>query len=104
MTEEKEGRKSNGWANDATWAVALWLGNDGPTYRYWVSQAERWHGKGTGACRLARQLKEEIGKAFPLHEPSLYSDLLNAALAEVDWIEIAEGYLSELSTNHSNRY
>jgi hypothetical protein len=44
---------------------------------------------------LADTLKREINAASPLREPSMYGDLLSAALAEVDWQEIADHRLSE---------
>jgi hypothetical protein len=31
----------------------------------------------------------------PQMEASMYSDLLNAALSEVDWLEMAEQYVNE---------
>ena len=44
---------------------------------------------------LAKQLKADIEKGRPEEEGQwgLYGDLLTAALAEVDWIEIADGWL-----------
>jgi hypothetical protein len=44
---------------------------------------------------VAESLRREITAASPLCEPSMYSYLLRAALAEVDWQEIAEKWLSE---------
>ena len=96
MTEEKNEHKYNGWANYETWAVKLWLDNEEPSYRHWTEQAKRWHGEDDAASSLAEQLKEEVREAAPLEESSLYTDLLNAALAEVDWSEIAHSYLDEL--------
>lgn len=106
-----EDRTYNGWTNYETWAVALWLDNEEPSCRYWREQAEE-HRRAAGTCEqvlkgiwtpenaakfnLADQLKEEVTEAAPLEEASLYSDLLGAALSEVNWDEIAENHLANL--------
>jgi len=30
----------NGWTNYETWDVALWLGDEEPSYRYWIQASE----------------------------------------------------------------
>jgi hypothetical protein len=100
MDERDSGRKYNGWANYETWVVKLWLDNEEASYRYWVEEARCWHGRDDGAAPgLARRLKDELTEAAPLDQPSLYSDLLWAALDEVDWLEIAESYLEDIGTD-----
>src|SRR3954449_7042782 len=103
MSEENGGRKYNGWANYETWAVKLWLDNEEPSYRYWTETARDWHGCDEAAAGLARQLKEEVGEGISLVEASLYSDLLWAALSEVDWLEIAESYLDDIEPAAEDR-
>ena len=108
MDKEKNPSTYNGWTNYETWAVNLWLGNAEPSCHYWLEQAQShkrdapsrlevceggWTATEMARFRLAEQLKFEIADASPLKEPSLYSDLLNAALSEVDWAEIAESLL-----------
>ena len=45
---------------------------------------------------LADRLKEFVEEANPLaDQATMFTDLLNAALSEVDWHEIAEAFLSE---------
>ncbi len=44
---------------------------------------------------LADQLKKEVTDGSPLHEPSLYTDLLLASLSNVDWLEIVDNWMSE---------
>lgn len=96
MTKECEERKYNGWSNYETWVVRLWLDNEEPSYRYWTGQARVWHGRERAAYRLAEQLREELTEASPVNEPTVYGDLMNAALEEVNWLEIAESYLDEI--------
>ncbi len=104
MTSERY----NGYANYETWAVTLWLENDEGTYRYWreLAREERreapkcrqvrehvWPADEAARYRLADRLKDEVEEGAPELEPSVYSDLLLAALSEVDWHEVAETFL-----------
>ena len=97
--EQKEAGKYNGWTNYETWAVSLWIDNEESSYRYWRQEAARYEqdiaDKEDAICGLAAQLKQEISDEAPTDEPSVYSDLLNAALSEVNWAEIAENWLRE---------
>jgi SOS response regulatory protein OraA/RecX len=99
----------NGWANYETWAVKLWLDNDQDTQEYWHDAArealaqpndsgvlnDAEHARYT----LAERLKDEHEEQNPLQElrhPSVYSDLLAAALGSVDWSEIAQSLLDDI--------
>ena len=105
-----EENQYNGWTNYETWAVVLWIDNDQGSYTYWREQADLhyehaadrknaheglWTRRPAARSTLAAQIKEEFEEASPLAEqPTVYSDLLAAALGEVDWHEIAD-YLIE---------
>jgi hypothetical protein len=96
-----------GSANYETWCVSLWLNNDISSYRHWKEEAKRALEKAPGSfrvkewgetathaarCLLAEQLSEAL--FADLHEtPDLYTDLLRSALSEVDWFEVADGFL-----------
>ncbi len=102
----------NGWTNYETWAVALWIDNEQSSYHYWRDEARRhredsptcqqvqdgiWKAEQAAKFNLADQLKDEFNDAAPLTEPNVYSDLLGAALSEVNWSEIAEHMLADLA-------
>lgn len=99
-----ENKTHNGWTNYETWAVALWLDNQESSYRYWRAVAqetiqltklleERREEAGT---TLADRIKDEILDGIPTAITGFYADLLQAALEEVNWLEIAENFPGEL--------
>lgn len=108
MTQNE--KRYNGWTNYETWVTALWLDNDERSQNYWreiageckraapqADQVERgiWTIEEAARFMLADRLKDEIEEGSPIQEPSLYSDLLGAALQEVNWSEIADNLLSD---------
>jgi hypothetical protein len=93
-------KKYNGWNNYETWATALWIDNDYGSYQYrceLVEQVKEEHeDEDEQESCLASSLKDWIEEQNPLTESaSLFTDLLNSALSEVDWQEIAENFLAE---------
>lgn len=96
----------NGWTNYETWAVNLWLSNDEGSYRYSAGLADdAWNDteaskrntrKENAADALAEQLKDMHDEAMPeAVNNTVFADLLNAALSEVNWYEIAMSLLEE---------
>ncbi len=97
----------NGWSNYETWVVNLWLGNDEGSYNTCRTFAQRcfeeavadevFNRKERACYQLANELKEMVEENNPLaSEASVYTDLLNASLSEVNWKEIAKGLLEEV--------
>jgi hypothetical protein len=98
----------NGWRNYETWNVKLWMDNDEGLYDHWNERAaQAWTDadgdKDEARTALADDLREywdresderlaELGGKVP---NSCYADLLNAALSEVDWHEIASALLDD---------
>lgn len=79
----------NGWANHETWCVHLWLNNDEITYNVIRELIQ----KTSDSYKASQAVKDHIEEASPLNDQaSLYSDLLNAALQSVNWLEIVAAF------------
>jgi len=82
----------NGWSNYETWNVSLWIDNEPSTYEEARDMARQARSEGD----LARALKDWVQDMAPDLGASMFSDLLSAALGEVDWYEIASHYYEEM--------
>ena len=99
--------KYNGWTNYETWKVKLWIDNEQSSSEYWNESARDIFGESRGRHSLsnsdvarhdlADRLKDEVEESNPLaDDASMYSDLLGAAISEVNWSEIANNLLIEV--------
>lgn len=79
----------NGWANQETWLVNMWLGNDpgsAETIAHIVKAFE-------AVSEQTAELKQWVVSweyLMTVNEASLREDLLHAALSRVDWLAIIE--------------
>lgn len=106
-------QKCNGYTNYATWAVSLWLDNSQCSQEYWHKVARRIYDKEAreqehfskmedATYILADKLKNDHEEARcqimedNMLTTSLWADLLNAALSEVNWEEIAKNLLEDV--------
>jgi hypothetical protein len=80
----------NGYTNYETWNVALWIDNEQYSQEYWREQAEN--------AESIHDLEEELKQYFQDEMPVVtgtYADLLQSALDNVNWRELAEMYFNE---------
>jgi hypothetical protein len=122
-----ESKKYNGWTNYETWNVALWIGNEQgskepealkeqnahPLARREKRRKARELAKMKREARahaelafsrreratldLAETWKEAFEENAPTPEAGPYSDILGAAMSEINWYEIAEHYISDVA-------
>lgn len=99
----------NGWSSYETWAVKLWMDNDEGSHNFWRELSEEsWKQAAFPANQAFRGSTQEESAVHILaerlkadHEESLpelngfAADLLNAAMSEVDWREIAESLIAD---------
>lgn len=89
-------KEYNGWTNYETWLVKLWMDNDQGSYLMFQEQAEE-HYRRNGMddiSDLADSIKEAHEEMLPEVE-GFAAGLLNAAMSEVNWYEIAESLLND---------
>lgn len=102
----------NGWTNYETWAVNLWMDNDQGSQQYFMDMAREvkestgdktpnpyMHAHDNARAVLADRLKDyhdEMAEQWMADQSSVFADLLNAALSEVNWREIAAHLLTNL--------
>ena len=96
MTGEE---RYNGWENYETWVVKLWIDNEEAWYNQWNERADELKEEGGDLITLglSDELKEAFDDGNPLEEAGVYTDLLYSALGNVNWYEIAESILEEVS-------
>jgi hypothetical protein len=110
-----EDTKYNGWTNYETWNVKLWMDNDQGSYHDGERMAQdAWDNASADriCTRLERAtidlsdtLKDQYENAMADilenagQSASVWSDLLGAALSEVNWREIAEHMLDDVDTD-----
>lgn len=91
----------NGWTNYETWIVNLWISNDSGSYDYWHEKAREFSGDHK-IYDFSRAIKDEFEENDPTGENGVYSDLMSAAMSEVNWFEIAKAIIEENDENEND--
>ncbi len=103
-------KEYNGWWNYETWIVHnLWVDGDHGDQEFWHKEAEHAYNNSktdnilTKAMRarfdLAKTLKISIEEGNPITKPSIYSDLMDGAISEVNFQEIAGHLIDAILEN-----
>ena len=106
-------KEYNGWFNYETWLVKLWMDNDEGSSHYWNEQAEECYKQANGeafdddttediSLQAISSLEDSLKNYFEQEQEQLtgvtgfWSDLLGAALSEVNWWEIAKHMIEDV--------
>jgi hypothetical protein len=99
MNQETK-KTCNGWSNFQTWVVNLWISNEQGSYLHWRNRTKALLAESatederlSALARLADEIRDAIHEECAITKPNLAADLMNAALAEVEWHEIAQDLL-----------
>ncbi len=103
----------NGWTNYATWCLHLWISNDERLYRAWRDEARtsyddaqpdepREYSPPTKLELAKYDLADKLKDSWEwqlddLKLEGFWSDLVRSALSDVDWCEVAEALLEEVT-------
>lgn len=104
--------KYNGYANYETWLVSVWIDNDQGSIDFWVDVAKHHYNiaedrkyftkREEAVISFAEDMKQWYEDNTPEYSDDisgLWSDMINAALAIVDWHELATKYMEQALEN-----
>ena len=86
----------NGYTNYETWAVSLWLDNEPYLQERLLEIANSHDHDGLWAKEQSlKELVEDMREEWQPYGASMFDDLLNAALGEVNYLEIIKNAIEE---------
>ena len=114
--------KYNGWTNYETWNFKLWLDNDEDLHNYIIGEIKKIKTIGTSHIHEVSEASNFLRSYIEDNVPNLnvstrsqsvhglmsdkngfYSDILNAALRDINTYEIAESYLEDLKEDEREK-
>jgi hypothetical protein len=110
-----EDKKYNGWTNYETWVVNLWMSNDQGSDEYYRELAQETYNRADSEKSFTRDevairnLADTLEGEFDERQSELvgvtgvFADLLNAAISEVNWHEIAEHYIADVDQDKTEK-
>jgi len=90
----EKNREYNGYSNYETWNFKLWADNDEPTYNK-IQNLVKDPVLSQDAQCLANALRYLADDKAPELKTSFYSDVMNASIREVNYLEIAKSLLED---------
>ena len=95
-------KKHNGWSNYETWLVNLWFDNEEYSQSMLREFAKdsircaelRGRDRDNAVYECSKMIQNEVVENTPELD-GMFADLLNSALSEVNWYEIAEHAVNE---------
>jgi hypothetical protein len=109
MCKARCDRTYNGWTNYETWVVNLWMDNEKGQQDYWIEEVrDAMRDRNPVAC-LADRIRESHGDASAdmlktsHFDAGPFADLLNGALSEVNWREIAQHWIDDHAADAAGR-
>lgn len=109
MCKAKCERTYNGWTNYETWVVNLWMDNEKGQQDYWIEEVQMALKQSNPVMHLADRIKDEHEEATSYapdaakYETGPLADLLNGALSEVNWREIAQHWIDDHADDSAGR-
>tara|TARA_E500000318_G_scaffold97203_1_gene97968 strand:- start:12 stop:425 length:414 start_codon:yes stop_codon:yes gene_type:complete len=97
-------KRYNGWTNYETWNCKLWLDNEQSIYEMIQDKVDDYFIKSNQSSdkvisSLTSFLKSYVESSSPELNPSMYSDMLNASLREINFYEISKSYIDDYTWN-----
>ena len=86
----------NGWKNFPTWAAHQWLIRDTGIHNHCQTVVREARERDVPRGHVADTLKRLLEGRSPLTQTeTVYAHLLNWAIAQIDWLEIADAFLED---------
>lgn len=106
-------KRYNGWANYETWLLKLWMDNDQGSDQYYRELAQEVYDAAVATRSFTRDEQAQLDLADRIKEEyenaqselagvtGFWSDLLSAAMSEVNWQEIAEHMIADVDKDET---